>query len=125
MNDLKNENYNKALASLTINLDKNIIKTKKIIIEGEERYALIKEETEINFLTWIKENQGKISNKSFEALMEINLFWEESEDVIKNLSEENKIKLSEILDIELKEFENPKEVNFKIFISFLSKDLKN
>ena len=125
MNDLKNENYNKALASLTINLDKNIIKTKKIIIEGEERYALIKEETEINFLTWIEENQGKISNKSFEALMEINLFWEESEDVIKNLSEENKIKLSEILDIELKEFENPKEVNFKIFISFLSKDLKN
>lgn len=120
--DVKEENSNKALANLTINLKKEVIKTEK---NEKNEFILTKDEKEENFLTWIKTNKEKINNKSFEALMEINKFWEESEEIIKNLSKENKIKLAEMLGVGLDEFENPKEINFKIFINFLSKDLKN
>jgi hypothetical protein len=99
-------------------------KSKKIKINEEEKIMLIKENTEKTFLTWVKENEGKLSNQSFEALMEVNLFWEESENIIKNLSKENKIKLAQILEINIEEFNDPKEINFKIFINFLSKEIK-
>lgn len=115
------ENTNNIIAGLTVKLNENMLDTKKIEIENKlEENRLIKQETEKAFLDWVKENKNRFSNETFEALLKINSFWEENEVIIKNLSEENKIKLAELIGFNIEDMNNTKEVNFKIFINFLS-----
>lgn len=117
---IKDENINNIIAGLTINLDKDILETKKINIENKVKNSIIKEKTEKIFINWVKENKNKFNNETFESLLKIHNYWEENTIIISEMNEQNKLELAKIIGLNIKDMEDAKEVNFKIFISFLS-----
>ena len=65
IDDAKDENANRILANLTINLNKNILITEEITKNNIKYNVLTKEKTEKKFIQWVEENQNNLNNKSF------------------------------------------------------------